>query len=299
MKFEEFDFIGGHEKKLNYKHIAFVAISILIIIISIVLLASGSSKNDNIQYSNMSQENQIINENNLDDQQEETKKQEIKLPIYSQEAKEEITHIYKSEEKRVFLTFDDGPSNTVTPLILEILKKNNIKATFFVLGSRVELYPEILKQAYNEGHYIANHGYSHNYKEIYAKAENVISEFNQTESCIRDALEIPEYSSHLFRFPGGSAGGKYSSIKKQAIDILNENDISYVDWNALNKDAEGSFDKNQLYSNLVETANNKKSIVVLMHDAGNKKSTAESLQDIINYFVENEYEFKNFYDIMK
>lgn len=69
---------------------------------------------------------------------------------------ERVSHIYNSDYKRVFLTFDDGPSKSVTIPILDILKQNNVKATFFVLGSNAERYPEIVKRAYQEGHYIAN-----------------------------------------------------------------------------------------------------------------------------------------------
>jgi len=65
------------------------------------------------------------------------------------------------------LTFDDGPTTSVTPKILDILKEENVKATFFVIGKSAEEHPEIVKRAYDEGHYIANHGYSHNYKSIY------------------------------------------------------------------------------------------------------------------------------------
>ena len=79
-----------------------------------------------------------------------------------------IENIYNGKEgKRVFLTFDDGPSKDVTPHILDILDKYNIKATFFVLGNRVKMYPDIVKQEYEAGHYIANHGYSHKYSSIY------------------------------------------------------------------------------------------------------------------------------------
>ena len=79
---------------------------------------------------------------------------------------------YEKTEKTAYLTFDDGPSEN-TEAILKILKDNNVKATFFVLGTRVNAMPEMVKRAYQEGHYIANHGYSHNYDKIYANAQAV------------------------------------------------------------------------------------------------------------------------------
>ena len=156
-----------------------------------------------------------------------------------------------------------------------------------------------MKREYDEGHYIANHGYSHKYQDIYAAVTNVLDEYNKTEECIRNALGTTEYSSHLFRFPGGLPGGKYANIKKEAATVLEENQIAHVDWNALTKDAEGSFNKEQLLNNLYSTAQGKNSVVLLMHDAGNKASTAEALPDVIAYFRDGGYEFKNFYDIMK
>lgn len=178
---------------------------------------------------------------------------EPKLPKYSDEAKEKINNIYSfkeekkdentgeviGEEKVVYLTFDDGPSKTVTPQILDILRNEGVKATFFVLGSRVELYPELVKQEYEEGHFIANHGYSHNYSSIYNSKEAVLDEYNNTERKIKDALGMEEYSSHLFRFPGGSVGGKYKKVKNEAKELLEENSVLHIDWNCLTNDSVG------------------------------------------------------------
>lgn len=120
----------------------------------------------------------------------------------TQEQIDRINNIYSSsEEKRAFLTFDDGPSKTVTPLILDLLKQENIKATFFVLGSRVEYNPEIINRIFEEGHYIANHGYSHKYSSIYTSIESVLDEYNKTEQCIKTALKNDDYNSRVFRFP--------------------------------------------------------------------------------------------------
>ena len=113
-----------------------------------------------------------------------------------------IENIYHSETKRAFLTFDDGPS-AVTPTILEVLKQENVKASFFVLGSRVEDMPDIIKRIYEEGHYIANHGYSHTYSAIYSSPQAVLDEYNKCNEAVKKAIGKQEYNSHLFRFPGG------------------------------------------------------------------------------------------------
>lgn len=211
---------------------------------------------------------------------------------------ENVNDIYNGDEKRVFLTFDDGPSESVTPYILDTLKKYDIKATFFVLGSRVKISPELVKRAYNEGHYIANHGYTHKYSDIYASTNNVLKEYNKTEKAIQKALGNANYSSNLFRFPGGSNGGQYEKIKKQAKKVLKKNDIAYLDWNALTNDSAGANTKEKIMKNLKETTGNKKNVVVLMHDAPDKILTYETLEDVIKYLQKKGYTFKNMYDLM-
>lgn len=231
---------------------------------------------------------------------QKTKIDEISnLEGFSDEQIQNILNIYNNTgEKRVFLTFDDGPSNTVTPHILDILKKENIKATFFTLGSQVQAYPSLVKRAYDEGHYIANHGYTHVYSSIYAGMESIVAEYNSTENCLQNALQNPNYHSKLFRFPGGSFGGKYSKLKEEAREELKKNKIAYLDWNALSNDSAGAKTKEELIENVKNTVGNKQSVVILMHDAGNKTLTYETLPDIINYLKENGYKFKTIYDIL-
>ncbi len=206
--------------------------------------------------------------------------------------------IYKSETKRVFLTFDDGPSSNVTPLILDLLKQENIKASFFVLGKQVEANPEIVKRAYDEGHFIANHGYSHNYEQIYTSVDSVLNEYNQTEQAVKNALGNDNYTSKVFRFPGGLSGGKYAELKKEAKQQLTDRNIASIDWNCLSQDAAGAKTKEELINNIVTTAKGKNSVVVLMHDASGKILTYETLIDVINYFRDNGYEFKTMYDLI-
>ena len=244
--------------------------------------------------------NEIKNEytnNAIDSNSNDTNTSTSNTKDYSNFVKK-VDNIYNGEEgKRVFLTFDDGPSKSVTPHILDLLKFHNIKATFFVLGSRVKLNPDIVKREYDEGHYIANHGYSHKYSSIYAKPENVIEEYNKTEAEIRKALNNQNYSSHLFRFPGGSIGGEYNKIKKSAKKQLKEKQIAYLDWNALTSDAAGANTKEKILKNMKKTVGNYQNVVLLMHDAPDKKLTYETLEDVITYLTEKGYSFKNFNNI--
>lgn len=234
--------------------------------------------------------------------QEEAKKEEerkAKLPQLTDEGRNNLKNIYHSETKRVFLTFDDGPSRTVTPVVLDTLKSENIKATFFLLGSRVELDPDLVKREYDEGHYIASHGYSHVYSQIYATPQSVLDEYNKSVTAIRNAIGEQEYNPHLFRFPGGYWGGKYAEVKKQAEQILEQNDVLHIDWNALTSDAAGAKTTEQFIAELNKTVPKHNSIVVLMHDAGNKTATANALPTIIKYFRDQGFEFENFYSIIK
>ena len=160
--------------------------------------------------------------------------------------------------------------------------------------------PEVVSRMYEEGHYIANHGYSHVYETIYASPQSVLDEFNKCNEAVKTAINVPEYNSHLFRFPGGLVGGKYAEIKAQAKSLLNENNIVNVDWNALIGDSEkNNATVDFLIQRMQETVATKNSVVILMHDAQAKKTTVDALPQVIQYLTEQGYEFKNFYDIIK
>lgn len=235
----------------------------------------------------------------IKEQEELERKRQEKLPKLTESGTENINHIYSSDTKRVFLTFDDGPSSN-TNQILDILNEREIKATFFVLGSNVEKNPEVVKRMYDEGHFIANHGYSHVYETIYQSPQAVLDEYNKCNQVVRDAIEEQEYNSHLFRFPGGFVGGKYADIKNQAKDLLLQNNIVHVDWNALNGDSETTNPTTEFeMQRIQETVGDKQSVVILMHDAQAKAVTVETLPSIIDYLQGQGYEFKNFYEIIK
>lgn len=233
----------------------------------------------------------------LKEQEDQIEEEIVQPKILTTQEIEKVNSIYKAEEKRAFLTFDDGPSRKVTIPILDLLKQENIKGNFFVLGSRVDLYPKIVKRAYEEGHYIANHGYSHEYSQIYESINSVLDEYNKTNQAVKNAIGNPLYNTNLFRFPGGSVGGKYNDLKAEAKLLLNQNNIASIDWNALNGDSEGLKTEEALLNRLKETTQNKNSIVILMHDAADKIKTYNVLPQIIEYLRQEGYQFKTFYDI--
>ena len=293
--------IYSMKKYVDKKIITFIVIDIVVIIITLSMSIYYLVDTTLRVKKSKEFEKQIIEYNQQ--QQEEAKQKEIekqaKIPKLTEQGKENIKNIYHTDKKVAYLTFDDGPSNN-THQILDILKQNNIKATFFVLGSQVEIFPETTNRIYNEGHYIANHGYSHKYSEIYQSPEQVLNEFNQCNQIVAKTINVPEYNSHLFRFPGGSVGGKYAELKKQAITLLEQNNILHIDWNALTGDSEKvNPTEEYLMDNLQKTTEGKNSLVILMHDAQAKKITAETLPKVIEYLQQQGYSFESFYDIIK
>lgn len=292
--------IIGMRKNRDFR----IVITIIILAIIGILVCSGIiiyNKYKALNAVASVEENTIEADNNEKNvaEENEIKDGENSINPNNKEFISAIENIYNGKEgKRVFLTFDDGPSKDVTPHILGILDKYNIKATFFVLGNRVKMYPDIVKQEYEAGHYIANHGYSHKYSSIYKNVDSILKEYNKTEQAIREALGDETYSSNLFRFPGGSKGGPYEKIKKKARKELKEYGIAYLDWSALTYDAEGANTKKEILSNLKETINGWNNVVILMHDAADKKITYETLEDVIKYLKKEGYEFKNIYDLM-
>lgn len=218
---------------------------------------------------------------------------------FTSEQIDKVKHIYTSSEKKIaYLTFDDGPSANVTPLILDVLKQENIKATFFVLGTNAKWNPNILKRIRNEGHYIANHGYSHRYDQIYKDYDSLINDYNLCEQSIRESLEEPNFKTRIFRFPGGSTGGKYANFKREAKATMQEQGITYLDWNALTCDAEGVPTKESIIQNLQNTTQGKNNVVILMHDSSTKILTYETLIDVINYLKSQGYEFGDMYELL-
>ena len=198
-------------------------------------------------------------------------------------------------KKYVFLTFDDGPNSSITPKILEILKKANIPATFFVVGSAVDNYPEVLKQLFNDGHAIANHTYSHNYKILYPNKtvdiEAFFAEIEKTNKSIIDAIGDGS-SSRVIRFPAGS----FEKWKRPMKDELIKAGMYYLDWNAENRDglknnATIEEQLNSVTENISTAESSKKNVVLLMHDSATKQTTVDALPFIIELLQAKGYEF--------
>lgn len=291
------------QKKLNVKKLfATVIIGFILFVISVICIYNNIEKSKikkaTLLYSN--QLTEMKKQEEIESEEEKKKKAEAienKYKPLSQEEINKMDNIYAHrDQKRVLLTFDDGPTETVTPFILDLLKQEKVKATFFVLGKMVERYPKLVKREYDEGHFIANHSYTHSYSDIYQSTDTVFDEYNRTNEAIKKAVGNPNFNSLIFRFPGGSYGGYYADIKSEAKQKLKEQGITSLDWNALTNDADGANTKEAIMENFHETIQDKTSIVILMHDASDKILTYETLPDIIKYLRENGYEFQTVFD---
>lgn len=189
--------------------------------------------------------------------------------------------------KVAYLTFDDGPSRTVTPKILDILYSYDIKATFFVVGKQAEKNPDILKRIYEEGHAIGNHTYTHNYAYLYKNVNNFYYELKVTERVLKNILG-EDFETKLMRFPGGSFGAQKAPFRKFVV----ENGYNYIDWNSLNGDAEGyQIPADKLIKRFKSTFANQQTLVILMHDTDAKETTVKSLPAIIEFLMERGYQF--------
>lgn len=196
-------------------------------------------------------------------------------------------------QKVAFITFDDGPSKKITPQVLEVLKKYDVEATFFVLGKMVDENPDILKMIYDDGHFIGNHGYSHNIKSLYSSETTFKEELEKTESSIRNALGDKKFDCTLFRFPNGFSSSIYKSQKNVCAKTLPALGYKYIDWNSLTNDSVQKLSRENSFDIFKKTSKGKDVLVILMHDSGDLNKTYDVLEDVIKYLLEKDYEFKS------
>lgn len=194
---------------------------------------------------------------------------------------------FAESDKVIYLTFDDGPSDRVTPKILDVLKTENVPATFFIVGTQAKNRKNILKRAFDEGHTLAVHSYSHKYKEIYSSTEALLKDI---EKCNELICSVTGEFSHIYRFPGGSF-----SVPHKLVKAVEEKGYNTVDWNASFRDSEiKNASARELYCAAVATVANPKKIVMLAHDSTDKTETVAALSKVIKHFKNMGYEFKKF-----
>lgn len=187
--------------------------------------------------------------------------------------------------RKIYLTFDDGPSAN-TGEILDILREKNIKATFFVVGKKGADSQASYKRIAAEGHTLGMHSYSHDYKEIYDSLDSYKMDLLKLQDYL---LEVTGVQSRFTRFPGGSSNKVSRVDMRQLIDFLDAEGIAYFDWNISSGDAESAgISVQELVSNCTDFIMEKCNSIILMHDANNKHRTVEALPLIIDKLQEME-----------
>lgn len=192
-------------------------------------------------------------------------------------------------EKVVYLTFDDGPSKN-TAEVLDVLAEKGVPATFFVIGAETERGVSLYRRMLDEGHAIGLHTYTHRYDEIYASADAYFADIGKLGDHLEKTVGV---RPKIFRFPGGSNNSTASPEVLCEIKVRAEKQgLCWFDWNALGKDDRSWVsDPWDICQSIVETAGDRKRIVVLMHDDGLRTTAAEAVSMVIDHYRGLGYRF--------
>jgi peptidoglycan/xylan/chitin deacetylase (PgdA/CDA1 family) len=188
-----------------------------------------------------------------------------------------------------YLTFDDGPTRKVTPMVLDILARYNVKGTFFVIGTRVQDLPELTRRIVREGHALGNHTWNHDYSDIYRSPEVFLASVRRAEESL---FQIAGVRPDIVRAPGGTFG----HFTPEYFAIMKQNGYAVINWNVSSGDTTLPVPPaDVIAANVIENAKPKsvrKNAVILLHDGAGHESSAEALPTIIEYFLSLGYRFE-------
>jgi len=210
-----------------------------------------------------------------------------KAPKKASTAEPTIKPTDDTTTKKVYLTFDDGPGSQ-TRKILDILKKNHVKATFFVTGKEDASSKKIYQRIVKEGHTLAMHSYSHIQDVIYDSKEAFEKDLKQINRCLYEATGV---HTKFYRFPGGSSTQNTSLPIQNFIDVLKKNHYLYLDWNVISPDINNAnATKEQVVTGVMQGVDAYDTAVVLMYDVADKPMTVKALPSIIKQIKAKNYE---------
>ena len=188
----------------------------------------------------------------------------------------------------IYLTFDDGPNQGTTNKILDILKTEGVKATFFVTCKGPD---SLIKRMHDEGHTVALHTASHEYSYVYSSVDNYFTDLYKVRDRVKNITGV---DSRIIRFPGGSSNTISRSYSKGIMTVLTNTVLNegyrYFDWNVDGMDASSARNSKDVYYNVTSNLSRNRANVVLLHDI--KSITVGALKDIITFGKEHGYEFK-------
>ena len=195
-------------------------------------------------------------------------------------------YVHANEQKIVYLTFDDGPAGKVTKDVLDILKKESVPATFFLIGNQIKGQEDLTKRIYNEGHALGLHSMSHKKVCLYSSNDSFLKEMLDTQETINN---IVGFKPTILRFPFGCNNNCYR-ISTSMVNLLHENNFKIYDWNTDSGD--GAHPAANPSTFIKNSKSNKDSVLLLMHCAYMSKNSVKALPDIIKYYKDSGYEFK-------
>lgn len=192
------------------------------------------------------------------------------------------------EEKICYLTFDDGPSkNTIK--ILDILQKNDVKATFFVIGNSIcEENRPIIERIIQEGHAIGLHAYNHVYEKFYASNTSYLKDYETLYTVLKEDYGV---ETALFRLPGGSACKYLYGNGKDYVKKMQEKGFACFDWNVTGEDSVGNPTVYSIQKNVFDRVFCYNTPIVLLHDSCIADATVEALPGILQKVKEQGYKF--------
>ena len=241
-------------------------------------------ENEVVNNTNVNETNNVENSNVLNEENNKNTEQQKNENNKKNKSSNSVNGV-------IFLTFDDGPSSNITPKVLDILKKEDVKATFFVLNYS-QANEHLIQRIVNEGHTIGIHGYSHEYSKIYKSKDAFLNNVYTLQEKIKKSTGV---TTMYMRFPGGSSNTVSRHYKKGIMTELSKEMLKrgfkYFDWNVSSGDAGGAKNAKKVYKNVTKNLSKKRGNMVLMHDFASNKKGLEALPKIIKYAKEHGYTF--------
>lgn len=189
-------------------------------------------------------------------------------------------------KKTIYLTFDDGPSCKVTDNVLDILKENEVNATFFLIGNQIKGKEDVVKRIYYEGNAIGLHTYTHKISKIYSSDDTFIQEMIECRNEINRVIGV---SPNIIRFPCGSD----KRLNPNNLKKLHDKGFKIYDWDLDNTDGiNPKLSPDVLYRKAIKGSENRNNIILLLHCTDMQKNTCKALPRIIKYYKSKGYEFK-------
>lgn len=199
-----------------------------------------------------------------------------------------LTSRQVTQQKICYLTFDDGPSNN-SEEILDILKKYNAKATFFLIGSEIrEENRAVIERIAEEGHAIGLHSNIHNFNKLYVGVDVCVQDFMEQYNLLKEEYGI---DTKIFRFPGGSACSYMNGQRQSYIEEMRDNGFVGFDWHVSGEDSYGNPTVWSIQKNIFDNLEDYENPIILLHDINTADATVDALSGILERIKEAGYTF--------